>query len=329
MLDRPAEEPAAPLISIVIPVYNRQATIGAALLSLAAGRRQDVEIIVVDDGSSDASVEAAEAAIAEGELAGIARVLRQDNAGPGAARNAGANQARGRYLAFFDSDDRWFPWTLDVALQALAKHPEARLFFLQSVNFQREDGPGRPAQAELETQCFDRFLEAIEAVWSITYASCNVIIPRDLFDRLGGFTSDVRCSEDTDLFLRADPAGPCVLVTAPVMLGRELGQPDSLTGNVACVVEGLDYLVAKERAGHYPGGAGTDAGRLLLLAGATISTVRLCFAAGYPHVAYARLLRYADILYRGRRGRVWLRLLLTPILSILRPKNYHFRFRPS
>lgn len=324
-----ANDPAAPRVTIVIPVYNRAATIGAALLSIGAGGRDDLEVIVVDDGSTDGSAEAARAAIEDGGMAGVAQVIEQENAGPGAARNTGAAQARGDYLAFFDSDDRWFPWTLDLLLEALRAHPEGELFFLQSVDFHRGAAPDTPQRTPLETRRFARFLDAIEAVWSITYASCNVIMPRRTFVDLGGFTHDVHCSEDTDLFLRADPAGPCVLVMAPAMLAREVGQPDSLTGSVRRVVEGLDFMVAKERGGHYPGGAGSEPKRLLLLAGATISTVRLCFARGYPHIAYALLLRNADILYRGQRGRVWLRLLLTPVLSVLRPKYYQFRFRPS
>ncbi|MDF0596583.1 glycosyltransferase family 2 protein [Psychromarinibacter halotolerans] len=321
--------PAALRLSIIIPVYNRASTIDAALSSLCAGGRSDVEVIVVDDGSSDSSVQAVKAAIAAYGMSANTTLLQQDNAGPGAARNRGAKAARGRYLAFFDSDDRWFPWTLDTCLQVIADNPAASLFYLQSVDFTRDAGPKTPERTEVETQSFPRFLDAIEAVWQITYASCNVIIRRDVFDKHRGFTHEVRCAEDTDLFLRADPDGACVLITSPVMLGREVGAPGSLTGNVACVVGGLDHIVAKERAGLYPGGAGSDGKRQLLLAGATISTVRLCFATGYPGTAYMRLIRNAGILIRADRWRVGLRLLLTPILSIIRPKHYRFRLRQN
>ena len=90
-----------------------------------------------------------------------------------------------------------------------ADNPAASLFYLQSVDFTRDSGPETPERTEVETQSFPRFLDAIEAVWQITYASCNVIIRRDVFDKHRGFTHEVRCAEDTDLFLRCRERGQC------------------------------------------------------------------------------------------------------------------------
>src|SRR3712207_2443148 len=97
------------LFSVVIPVYNRAALVGATLDSVLGQEFEgEFEVVVVDDGSTDETP----AVLARyGERV---RVLRQENAGPGAARNLGIRTARGEYVAFLDSDDLWFPWTLST-----------------------------------------------------------------------------------------------------------------------------------------------------------------------------------------------------------------------
>ncbi|MCG7494966.1 glycosyltransferase [Thalassobius sp. Cn5-15] len=108
----------APLISVIVPLYNVAAYVGACLASLRAQRFEAFEVIVVDDGSSDDSVLQAEAAIV-----GDARfrLIRQTHRGLGAARNAGLNLARGAFIAFVDSDDRVTPEYLQQMHQALVE----------------------------------------------------------------------------------------------------------------------------------------------------------------------------------------------------------------
>src|SRR5690242_17070433 len=84
-----------PLVSVVVPAYNAERTIGATLASIEAQTESDFEVVVVDDGSSDSTVAAAEATGMRG-----LRVILQANAGHAAARNTGIDAARGRYIAF-------------------------------------------------------------------------------------------------------------------------------------------------------------------------------------------------------------------------------------
>jgi len=93
-----------PFFSVVIPVYNRAAQLGHALRSVLAGSEQDFEIVVVDDGSTDNPSRVLEE-LADPRIL----ILRQENAGGGAARNTGIDKARGRYIAFLDSDDVFLP----------------------------------------------------------------------------------------------------------------------------------------------------------------------------------------------------------------------------
>ncbi len=112
-----ARENATPLVSVVIPLYNKQRTIARAVASIRAQTMTDWEVVVVDDGSTDAS--AAELAACGGAADPRFRCVRQANAGPGAARNQGARLAAGKYLAFLDADDEWLPGHLQHAVQAL------------------------------------------------------------------------------------------------------------------------------------------------------------------------------------------------------------------
>lgn len=103
-----------PLFSVVIPVYNRAHILSATLQSVLAQSFQDFEIVIVDDGSRDDPVAVVEA-IADPRL----RLIRQDNQGASAARNTGIDQARGRYIAFLDSDDRFLPHHLETMARLL------------------------------------------------------------------------------------------------------------------------------------------------------------------------------------------------------------------
>jgi len=106
---------AAPFFSVVIPLYNRAAIVGDTIRSVQAQDWQDFEIVVIDDGSRDNPAPAIEA-IGDPRV----RYIRQDNAGGGAARNRGIEEARGRHIAFLDSDDLFLPGKLSIMAKALA-----------------------------------------------------------------------------------------------------------------------------------------------------------------------------------------------------------------
>src|SRR5215510_13897684 len=95
-----------PIFSIIIPTYNRLPYLKKTLDSIWEQSFTDFEVIVVDDGSTDGTADYLR------ELGGSVELLRQENRGPGAARNLGVMHARGEYIAFLDSDDLWFPWPL-------------------------------------------------------------------------------------------------------------------------------------------------------------------------------------------------------------------------
>ena len=114
--------PSRGLVSTVIPTYNRAYCLGQAVDSVMAQTHRDVEVLVVDDGSTDRT----ETLIRERYgLDSRVRYIRQDNRGVSAARNRGLSEARGDFIALLDSDDLWKPWKLELQLACLRRFPEA------------------------------------------------------------------------------------------------------------------------------------------------------------------------------------------------------------
>ena len=101
-------------VSVVIPLYNKAPHVGRALRSVSAQTFRDFEVIVIDDGSTDGGAREVEAHGDE-----RVRLITQENAGPGAARNRGVAEARGELLAFLDADDEWLPTFLEEGVRAL------------------------------------------------------------------------------------------------------------------------------------------------------------------------------------------------------------------
>ena len=310
-------------ISVIIPAYDREGSIARAIASVQRPVDAAYEVIVVDDGSADRTADRAQGAIDHAHE-GAGRVLRQANGGPGKARNTGAKAARGRYLAFLDSDDFWFPHTLSACLGVLDEDPA--LIFLQTVDVTE----GAPMQVQNGgdpiVRRFDGFLEAVIGYPMTRYGSCNVVIRRDVYEALGGFTDDVRCSEDTDLFLRAAASGPCFVLSGPPLVGHVAGSQDRLTGRFSSVLAGYEFMLARDAGNHYP--TRPDAARLKdkVLAQCTAHTVLAAFAAGHVGTAYGLYLRGLPRLARASNWHWLIRLPLVPLLAVLRPSSYAMRW---
>ncbi|HEU5321302.1 MAG TPA: glycosyltransferase family A protein, partial [Methylomirabilota bacterium] len=116
---------AAPAVSVVIPTFNCAPFVAEAVESVRAQTWADLEVVVVDDGSTDDTARVLEPYRQSGAI----RYLRQDNRGPSAARNAGIRAARGRYVAFLDADDTIPPSSIERRLRFLDAHPDVAVVF--------------------------------------------------------------------------------------------------------------------------------------------------------------------------------------------------------
>jgi glycosyltransferase involved in cell wall biosynthesis len=186
---------SAPKISVIIPSFNREKYILETLESVYAQSYTDYEVIVVDDGSTDGSKKLLAPLIKERGI----RLLEQENAGVSAARNRGVEMAKGALIAFLDSDDIFQPQKLEKQSALLDKNPQ--LGFVHS-NFSKFDDSGQ----ELGLRDMSRFrgnvYPWILQEWSYLMALPTLLMPKKIFDELGGFDENIHWGEDIDLYFR-------------------------------------------------------------------------------------------------------------------------------
>ena len=192
------------LVSVIIPVYNGGRFLGAALESVWAQDYRPIEVLVIDDGSTDSSGEIARS-FAE------VRYFRQDNAGPASARNLGLLNARGEFIACLDADDIWMPRKLSLQVRYLLDHPEAR-FVLTLQRMFVESGIAKPGWVKDELLTTD----------SVGYLPSTLVARTSLFAKIGGFDTRIQLNEDVEWFFRAQETGVPMGVVQEVLLHKRV-----------------------------------------------------------------------------------------------------------
>src|SRR5947209_7802599 len=183
-----------PLVSVVIPAYNSARTVRAAVESALQQSVDDLEVIVVDDGSADETAETAEA-IGDPRV----RVLRQHNGGAASARNAGIDAARGQYVAFLDADDLWLPEKLRVQLAVLTQRPDVSAVQCGVIN----------VDDDLRFLSEERCRESDDALLDCLYfrnmpgMMTTLVIERRKFEEMGVFDTALTILEEWDMTIKA------------------------------------------------------------------------------------------------------------------------------
>ena len=207
------------LVSVIIPTYNRSKTIERAVNSVLAQTWKELEIIVVDDGSTDRTDEILRA------YGNKIRFIRQQNGGASAARNTGIRAATGEIISFLDSDDEWLPEKTERQVKLLQRTESsgvvccicnARMLFSSGTVTSFQTSRLFPQQSEGVWSnpgqvLLDRFLlfNQVAAVW------------RKTLDHSGYFREDLRIMEDYDLALRLALIGPWAFIADPLMIWHE------------------------------------------------------------------------------------------------------------
>jgi glycosyltransferase involved in cell wall biosynthesis len=191
----------APRFSAVIAAYNAEGTITAAVDSALSQSARDLEVIVVDDGSTDGTAEVVRA-IPDARV----RLVSQVNQGQAAARNAGTAVATGTYVGFLDSDDLWLPDYLELAGRALERVSNPGFAYTDAFVFDSQTGRVRRQSAMHEQRppvppphARDEFL--LELL-SRNFVYVSTVVPRSVLLDVGGYTESLRRSEDYSLALR-------------------------------------------------------------------------------------------------------------------------------
>lgn len=212
-----------PLVSVIIPAFNRRPVLERAVRSVLAQTCQDCELIVVDDGSTDGT-----AGLLEG-FNGQVTSLHQENRGVAAARNAGIGRSRGRLVAFLDSDDEWLPEKL--SRQVARFDPDQPLFVCHTDEIWMRDGREVPQKAIHRKQggCF--FERALERC---LISPSSVIMSRALLDKVGWFDEALPAAEDYDLWLRITASHDVDFVPERLVI-KHGGRPDQLSRTVPAI----------------------------------------------------------------------------------------------
>lgn len=194
-----------PVVSVVMPAFNSQHTIKEAVESVLAQSYPHIELVVIDDGSTDSTKDVL------ASHSGRIRYLYQVNRGPSAARNLGIDNALGNYIAFLDADDVWYPHKIERQLQGFVDNPEAKWGYCRS-NLVTEAGypigsnfwnPCYGAPVSLQFPAFDSILRFGTEIHTST-----VIVDRRFLLEVGHFDESLRSSEDTDVWIRMAHKSP-------------------------------------------------------------------------------------------------------------------------
>jgi hypothetical protein len=228
----------APLVSVIIPAYRAAESIAATLDSVFAQTWQDYEVIVVNDGSPDS--EEMEKAL-EPYRERIVYV-RQENQGPGGARNTGIRMARGRYVALLDSDDMWDPEHLAAQVAVLEADPSIDMVYADARIIGDVPEAGRtvmefcPSVGEVT---FERLVTR-----ECTVHICVSVCRREALLRAGLFDPAFRGTEDIDMWMRIARLGGRIAYQRRV-LGCYRRQAGSLSSDRVSMVEGFLAVLAK------------------------------------------------------------------------------------
>ncbi len=206
-----------PLVSVIIPTFNRKHVLNEAINSVLSQSFSDFELIIIDDGSTDSTQKLLES---YGERI---RCYFQENKGPSAARNLGIRHANGLYISFLDSDDMWLPNKLSTQMDLIFTAPETKICYTDEIWIR--DGvrvnPGKRHQKY--------------SGWIFKYclALCiispsSVLMHREIFEHIGMFDENLIVCEDYDLWLRVSLFYPITFINEPLIIKRG-GHSDQLS----------------------------------------------------------------------------------------------------
>ena len=177
-------------VSVVIPTYNRAAFLVEAIDSVLAQTWKPMEIIVVDDGSTDGTREAL------GRYGDRVRYFYKENGGPSSARNLGIKKARGTYVAFLDSDDVWEPEKLRIQMDFMREHPEIKFVCTDSSLI----GSRKSRERKLRKDSMGHLFPILYSNSFIR--TSTALMAKDCFGEIGYFNGEFEPAEDYDLWFR-------------------------------------------------------------------------------------------------------------------------------
>jgi len=290
-------------ISVVVPLYNKQASIREALCSVLLQSYQDFEVIVVNDGSTDCGAE-----IVRTMALPRVTLIEQQNGGVSAARNAGIRAASGEWVAFLDADDVWLPNNLACQVALLERNPDLKWcagFFRHRLKGGREQLSLDLdfLKAQLDGEVVRDALALIPRGYLWTGA---VMVRREVFDEIGFMDLALRTAEDLDMWLRIALRYPRLAYCTQPLASYTVEVPGSLTKQRVADPELLPHFLFARK--HLPASLALPperSGHLRLLARSLVATgIKKLLLSGYRRAALKAVEEFRELLGEGDRCRL-------------------------
>jgi glycosyltransferase involved in cell wall biosynthesis len=222
-------------MSVIIPAYNAERTILATIASVQQQTFSEWELIVINDGSTDRTLELLNS-VEDPRL----KSFSYSNGGLPVARNRGISHATGKFIAFLDADDLWTPDKLELQLAALQQHPEAGVAYSWTYFMDEQGGPSYAEGSRL----YEGNVYAELLVNNFLHNGSNPLIRKEAIESVGEFDPTLKSCEDWDFYLRLAARWPFVLVPKPQIIYRQS------SGAMSSKVEIMEQtsLIVLERA---------------------------------------------------------------------------------
>ena len=220
----------SPIVSVVIPTYNRKNIIPRAIESVLNQTYKNFEIIIVDDGSTDGTID-----FLTNQYDSKLKCVLQKNQGASSARNRGINEAKGKYIAFLDSDDEWVASKLETQMAFLEKNPEIAL--LCGKTYRSDDI--KKTNSYLTKKIIGNLFTTL---YSHSFVSTpTVIVKKNILDQVGGFDINYKSAEDFDLWLKITHDYKCAFLPGLVAIVNREGDNLS-TDKITLHIHALEIL---------------------------------------------------------------------------------------
>jgi glycosyltransferase involved in cell wall biosynthesis len=302
--------------SVVMPVYNREKYVLQAVDSVLSQTFPDYELIVVDDGSTDGTPELLES------YGSRIHFIRQQNRGPEVARNTGAAAARGEYIALLDSDDFFFPTTLDTYDRVIRAFDSPPLIVGSHV-FYRDGDPIPAAPTAAGPVEVLKFQDYLAKTVPLAVIGSLHLVRKDAYDKIGGFRnsdSQTWYGDGFDFILKLGTFGPCIVIQKPYTCAYRLHETNSIK-SLRAHSGGMLGLARSERQGLYPGGWKRRWDRYAFIGGISVSwAVQYCWRGGERKEAVRLVLGTAPMILTAFVNRS-LRKFRKPAQPILIPEG--------
>lgn len=240
-----------PFFSVIITAYNYAHLIAETIESALNQQFTDYEIIIVNNGSTDDTAHVL-SRYSNSSSGRIIVIENQENRGEGGGRNRGIFAAQGKYLAFLDADDLWYPWTLQTYYDTILKYDYPAILIATGSEFYTRETVNAISKDKLQVSAYDNFFSAAARRY-IPAGTPGTVVNAEDARRIGGLSEERVIGIDQEFFLKLGDVKGVVHVTSPVTAAiRRHG--GNMQRNVPMAADGMLLFIKKECRGLYPGG---------------------------------------------------------------------------